>query len=85
MLVVLLFGRLGTVRNDFLLVLGVPLLDPFRANIMDSVRESYALTHIPTGWFAELTRAPIGKLWETVHESQSGRKLIRCFSLRISV
>jgi hypothetical protein len=64
-----LFRRLGTVWNDFFLVLGVPLLDPFRADVMDAVRESYAFTHIPTGWFAELTRAPFGKLRETLHES----------------
>jgi hypothetical protein len=57
------------VWNDLFLVLGVPLLDPFGADVVDAVRESYAFTRIPTGWFAELAGAPIGNLWETFHES----------------
>jgi hypothetical protein len=55
--------------NDFFLVLGVPLLDSFRADVMDAVREGYAFAHIPACGFAELTGAPFGKLREIFHKT----------------
>jgi hypothetical protein len=48
-------------------MLGVPSFDSYWADVMDSVRESDALTQVPTRRFAELTGAPIGKLTEFIH------------------
>jgi hypothetical protein len=62
------------VWDDLLLVLGVPLIDPFGTDEMDSIREGDALTKIPASRLAELAGAPFDKLREAFHEVGARRE-----------
>ena len=76
---ILLTGRLGVVRDDLLLVLGVPSLDSSWIDEMNAVRESYALGQVPARRLAELAGAPFDKLGEAFHEVVSSGRTNECF------
>jgi len=66
--------------NYLFLVLGVPLLDSFRTDVMYAISESYALAQVPARRFTELAGAPFGKLREIFYRRRFGRNLINVFS-----
>ena len=63
-----LLWRLGGVWNDLFLVLGVPIFDSYWTDVMNSIRESDALTRVPARGLAELAGAPFGELGEVFHK-----------------
>jgi hypothetical protein len=67
-------SRLGAVRDDLLLVLGVPRLNPLRTNEMNAISEGYALCQVPARRPAELAWAPLDELREAFHEVVSSRQ-----------
>ena len=63
-----LTSRLGAVRDDLLLVLGVPRLNPLWTDEMNAIRKSHALGQVPARRPAELAGAPLDELRETFHK-----------------
>jgi hypothetical protein len=55
-------------RDDLLLVLGVPRFDPLSTDEMDAICEGYALGQVPARWPAELAGPPFDELREVFHK-----------------
>jgi hypothetical protein len=70
-------------RNDLLLMFGVPLFDSLGTDVVDAIRKSDTLTEVPAGRLTELARATLDKLREIFHKAGVLRNLIRVFSSQL--